>query len=100
MRSVFDLVFHAVAGPLDDNNLGMMQQAIQHGGGNGAVIVKDRRPLFEGFVGGEDQGSTLITQADHLEEQIGPVLVNRQIADFIKNGARPSVAAKGRAEFS
>ena len=31
-----------------------MKKAIEDGGGNGAIAVEDSGPLFEGFVGGDD----------------------------------------------
>ena len=80
-----ELVFHAEALAFDDDSIGMMQQPIEHRGGQGAVMVEDRRPLLEGAVGGQDQRPLFIAQADHLEKQIGACLVNRQIAEFIED---------------
>jgi|APTNR8051073442_1049403.scaffolds.fasta_scaffold43769_2 hypothetical protein len=31
-------------------SVGMMQQAVEQGGGEGAVVVEDRRPLFVRFI--------------------------------------------------
>ena len=44
------LVAHAIAAALDDHRLGVMQQAVEQGGDQRAVIVEDFRPLFEGAV--------------------------------------------------
>ena len=62
----------------------MVEQPIQDGGGDGAVIVEDGWPEFEGFVGGEDDRATFIALADDLEEEVGAVLVDRKIADLIQ----------------
>ena len=61
-RSGGRLVLHPVAGSLDDDGLGMMQEAVQYRGGNGAVVVEDARPLLEGLVGGHDQRPALVPQ--------------------------------------
>ena len=81
--SGFDAVFHAVAPPLDYDGFGMMQDAIQDCGGQGAVVVEDRRPVLEDIVGGQDDGAAFVSLADDLEEKIGAVLVDGQIPEFI-----------------
>jgi hypothetical protein len=53
----FDLVFHAVTAAFDQDGFGVMERPVQDGGGGGAVVVKEGRPLFEGFVGGQDDGA-------------------------------------------
>jgi hypothetical protein len=45
--SRFDLVFHAVAGALDDDRLGMVEEPVEHRGGDGAVVVENGGPLLE-----------------------------------------------------
>ena len=32
-----------------------VKEAIENGGGDGAIAVEDRGPLFKGFVGGDDR---------------------------------------------
>jgi hypothetical protein len=61
-----------------------MKETIEHGGGNGAIAVKDCRPLLEGFVGCDDDGAMLVALADDLEKQIGPALIYREISDLIE----------------
>jgi cation transport regulator ChaC len=80
-----ELIFHPEALAFDDDDVGMMQQPIQDRGGQGAVMVEDRGPLLEGAVGGNDQCPLFIVEADHLEEQIGTRLVNREIAELVKD---------------
>jgi hypothetical protein len=81
--SGFDAIFHAVALALDDNGLGMMEDAVEDGRGEGGVVVEDGGPVFEDLVGAEDDRAGLVALADDLEEQVGPVLVDGQVADFI-----------------
>jgi hypothetical protein len=51
------LVLHPIAGTFDDDGFGMMQEAVEHRRGNGAVVVEDRGPLLEGLVGGQEAGA-------------------------------------------
>ena len=85
MDSLVFSVLHPVAGALDDDGLGVVQEPIQNGGGNGAVVVEDRRPLFEGLVGRQHDGTALVALADDLEEQVGAVLVDRQVANLVQD---------------
>jgi hypothetical protein len=60
-----------------------MEDAVEDGGGEGAVVVEDLRPVFVGAVGGDDHGGALVTLADDLEQQVGAVLVDGQVAEFV-----------------
>jgi hypothetical protein len=44
------LVAHAITAAFDDDGLGVMQQAVEQGRGQGAIVVEDFRPLLEGAV--------------------------------------------------
>ena len=61
----------------------MVQEAVKNGGGDSAVVIEDGGPLFEGFVGGQHDGAPLVSLADDLEEKVGSVLVDGQIADLV-----------------
>ncbi len=74
--SRFDLILHSVTGSFDDNGLGMVEEAVQDGRGDGAVIVENGGPLLEGLVGGQNDGAALVTAADDLKEEVGAVLVD------------------------
>jgi len=80
----FDAVFHAVALALDDDGLGVVQEAVEHGGGDGGVAVEDGGPVLEGFVGGQDDGTAFVALADDLEEEVRAALVDGQVADFVE----------------
>ena len=81
----FGAVFHAVAGAFDDDGVAVVEEAVEDGGGDGGVAVEDGGPLFVGFVGGEDDGAAFVAGADDLEEEVGSVLVDGEVADFIKD---------------
>src|SRR5262249_34382648 len=57
-----ELVFHPEALAFDDDRVSMMQQPIQDRGGQGAVMVEDRRPLLEGTVRGQDHRPLFIAE--------------------------------------
>jgi len=81
----FVAVFHAVAWAFDHGNLAVMEKPVEDGGGDGGVAVEDGGPLLEGFVGGQHDGTAFVAGADDLEEKVRPVLVDRQVADLIKD---------------
>ena len=53
----------------------MVEQSIQNGWGERAVIVEDDGPFFIDSIGGQDSGTGLVTSADNLEKQVS--------ADFV-----------------
>jgi hypothetical protein len=59
-----------------------MQQAIQDGRGDDGV-PKHLAPLAEALVGGEHDRAPLIAAGDELEEEVRPMLVNRDVADIV-----------------
>ena len=83
-----DLASHAKAFAFDDHGLGVVQQPIQDGGGQGAVIVEHLGPLLKRPVGGDHDRALFIAQADDLEEEIGPRLVNGEVAEFVEDEQR------------
>ena len=59
---LLDLVFHTETLAFDNHGLGVMQQPVQDGGGQGAVMVEYVRPLLEGAVRGNNDRPLLIAQ--------------------------------------
>lgn len=55
----------AAAGDLDD--VGVVQEAVEDGGGGGDV-ADEFAPLFDGSVGGHECGPVLVAAHDDLEE--------------------------------
>jgi hypothetical protein len=86
------LIFHPKTFALNNDGLRMMEQPVQDGGRQGAVIVKDFGPLLKGAVGGNDDCPLFIAQRggvlDHLEEQIGTGLINGQVAQLVEDEER------------
>src|SRR5262249_9940386 len=78
-----DLALGAVALALDDDGVDVVQDAVEDGGGERAVVVEDLRPVLEGTVGGDHHRPAFVAPADDLEQQIGAVLVDRQIAELV-----------------
>ena len=81
----FDGFFHPVAFSLNDNGFSVMQESVKERRREGAVVVKDLGPVFEGPVGSDDEGAAFIPMADDLEEEIGAGLVDGQIAKLIQD---------------
>jgi len=48
-------------------------------------VPEDLVPLREAAVGGQDQGPLLVAAGDELEEQVGTMLVDGDVADLIDN---------------
>ena len=62
----------------------MVEEAVEDCRGERAVIVENLWPVFEGPIGSDDDRASLIALRDDLEEKIGPMLVDGQIAQFIE----------------
>ena len=73
------MVFHAEALALDDDGFCVVEEAIEDGGGNAAVVIEDGGPGFVRLVSRDDGGAAFVTLADDLEEQVGAGLVERKI---------------------
>ena len=65
-RDGADLILHAVASAFDHDRFGMVEQAVENGGSERAVVAEDLGPLFERLVGREDDRSALVALADDL----------------------------------
>src|SRR5262245_41800700 len=82
-RSTLDLGLGAEALAFDDDGIDVVEDAIQDGGGQGAVIVEDLRPVLVGTVGGDQHRRALVALADDLEQQICTVLVDGKIPKLV-----------------
>src|SRR5215472_3580007 len=79
------LVLGSKAGPINGDDVAVMEEPIQHRTGDHLVAAKDRAPFFEWFVRRQDDGAVLVEAADELEEEIGPPRIHGQIAKFIED---------------
>ena len=82
-RSGFNPSLHAKTPAFDDNGIGMMQQPIQNGRGQGAIVVEHLGPLLEGPVRGHDGCPLFIAQADDLEKQVRAGFVYGQVSELV-----------------
>jgi hypothetical protein len=69
-KSALDWVLHTEAGAFDDHGFGMVEEPVQDGRRDGAVVIEDGGPLFEGLVGGQHDGAAFVAVADDLEEEV------------------------------
>ena len=61
-----------------------MHQPVDQGRGQGVVHVEQGAPFPEDSIRGQHDRAGFITGRDHLEQQIGPALVDGQIAQLIE----------------
>jgi hypothetical protein len=66
----------------------MMEQPIQDGRGQGAVMGKEGGPLLKSAVGGHEQRPWCLAEADHLAEQSGAGLVPGERAELVEDEER------------
>src|SRR5271157_2804614 len=87
--SGFQFAFaHTVGSALKDGDVGVMGEAVEKRRDAGGV-GKNGVPVFEDFIGGEQDGFALVTLVDDFEEQVGGVGVIRQVATFIHKCGAP-----------
>jgi hypothetical protein len=75
-------VFEAPAGVADLDDVAVMGQPVEHGGGH-LGVAEDLRPIGEGEIGGDQQRGVLVELADQMEQQLSTGLAERQIAKFV-----------------
>ena len=61
----------------------MVEQAVEQGRSQGAVVVEDLGPLLEGTIGRNHRRAPLVAVADHLEQGIGAELIDWQVAQLV-----------------
>ena len=64
------------------SDIGVMGEAVKQGGDGGGV-GEDGVPVFEGAVGGQQQGAALVAAVDDFIKQIGGIGIIGEITDFI-----------------
>ena len=76
------MLAQAVTRSLDLNDDGVMEEAIEEGGGDNWV-AEDLAPFGEAAIGGKDHGAALVAGIHELEEQIPAARDDRQVPDFV-----------------
>jgi hypothetical protein len=85
LESGLDLLLHAEAFAFNQRGLGVMQKAVEECRGERAVVVEYFGPVLIHAVRRNYDGASLIPLADDLEEQVGAMLVDGEIAEFIND---------------
>src|SRR5438067_557530 len=80
-------VAEPVAVALEAEDFGVVDEPVDHGGGDG-LVAEDLAPGGEGLVAGDDQRGALVAGADEREHQVGGVGVEGDVADLIDDEQR------------
>ena len=70
----------------------MVDHAVDHRCGDG-LVAEDAAPAAEGQVGGQDQRGVFVAAADELEEQVGGLGFEGDVADFVDDQQRIAAQA-------
>ena len=85
-------VFEPVGVALDVDDFGVVDEPIDHGGGDG-VVAEDFAPAAEGLVRGHDDGGAFVAGGDELEEQVRGFGFEGQVADLVDDQQRVTAQA-------
>ena len=80
-------IFESVGVAFEGDDFGVVDEPVDHGGGDD-VVAEHFAPASEGFVGGDDQGGAFVAGGDELEEQVGGLGFERDVADLVDNQQR------------
>jgi site-specific DNA recombinase len=69
------------------DHLSVVNQAVDHGRGDD-VVAEHLTPAAERFVGGHDQAGPLVARGHQLEEQVGSLGLERDVADLVDDEQR------------
>jgi hypothetical protein len=75
-------VFEAVAVALEDDDFGVVHEAVDHGFDGGGV-AEDFGPGGEALVGADDEAGSFVAAGDEGEEQGGGVGIEGDVADLV-----------------
>jgi hypothetical protein len=80
-------VLEPVAVAFEADDLGVVDQAVDHGGGD-HVVVEHLAPAAEWLVAGDDQAGALVAARHELEEQVGGLRLEGDVADLVDDQQR------------
>ncbi len=72
----------AVGVAVDGDDLGVVDEAVDECGGND-IVGEDFAPAAEWHVRGDQDRALFVAAGDELEEQVGGIGVERQVADLV-----------------
>lgn len=81
------LAAEAVAVTLEAEDVGVVDEPVDHGCGDG-VVAEDLAPGAEGLVAGDDQAGALVAGADEREHEVRCLGVERDVADLVNHEQR------------
>src|SRR5580704_10281116 len=82
-QSGLALILESEALAVDADDSRVVQDAIEHRGGQHAVAGESAVPTAEGEIRGENHRAAFVASLDDLKEQIGLLAAQRQIADLV-----------------
>ena len=82
----------AVALALERDHVGVVDEAVDEGGGDHGV-AEDLAPGFEAAVAGDDDRAAFVAAGDQGEEQVGGLAFERQVADLVDDDQRVALEA-------
>src|SRR3984957_21257771 len=80
-------VFESVAVSFQGDDVGVVDEAVDHGGGDG-VVAEDLAPASERLVRRHDEAGPLVPAPDELEEKGGGLGLERGVAGFFDDQQR------------
>jgi hypothetical protein len=75
-------VFEPVAVALEGDDLSVVDEAVDHGRGD-HVVAEDLTPAAEWLVAGDDQAGPFVAGRDELEEQVGRLGLEGDVAHLV-----------------
>lgn len=76
-------ILESVAFSGQGENVGMVQEPIQHGRRQRGIAAEGIGPLAERQVRSQDYRALLVVLGDHLEKQVGLLAPERQVANLV-----------------
>jgi hypothetical protein len=80
-------VFEPVGVAFEGDDFGVVDEPVDHGGG-GYVVTEGLAPPAEWLVAGDDEAGAFVAGGDELEEQVGGLGLERDVADFVDDQQR------------
>jgi hypothetical protein len=85
-------VFEAVAVAFEREDLGVVDEAVDHGGGDD-VVAEDLAPRREGLVASDDHARAFVAAGDEHEHEVGGLWVKWDVSDLVDDQQRDALQA-------
>ena len=77
-----EAAFESVAGAVDGEHLGVVEEPVEDGGGE-RFVAEGVGPFGDGLVGGDDRRAARVAAVDDLEDAVGVGAVELEVAGFV-----------------